>query len=113
MPGNRNFGYYSDGLFQCIMNLEQQSKPGIMGYCLLIIWLIVEIKQCVWRSMFSLKSKLALIGVSLLIILLITACTSSTDASARGIYTVDPTFSDFYREFGGEDVLGASNITFI
>ncbi len=56
--------------------------------------------------MVSLKSKLAFIGVSLLIIILITACNSSTAASARGIYSVTPKFSDFYREIGGEDVLG-------
>jgi hypothetical protein len=57
--------------------------------------------------MFSLKSKLTFIGVSLLFIVLITACNSSGAASVRGIYTIAPTFSDFYREFGGEDVLGA------
>jgi hypothetical protein len=57
--------------------------------------------------MFSLKSKLAFLGVSLLFIVSISACNSSTAASARGIFTIAPTFSDFYREFGGEDVLGA------
>jgi hypothetical protein len=57
--------------------------------------------------MFLLRSKLALIGVSLLFILFNVSCNSSTAASAKGIYTVDPTFSDFYREFGGENVLGA------
>jgi hypothetical protein len=56
--------------------------------------------------MVLLRSKLAFISVSLLFILLTTACNSSTAASARGIYTIAPTFSDFYREFGGEDVLG-------
>lgn len=57
--------------------------------------------------MFSLRSKLAFISVSLLFILFISSCNPSTTASRRGIYTIDPTFSDFYREFGAEDVLGA------
>ncbi len=56
--------------------------------------------------MVPLKSKLALLSVSLLIILIISACTPTTGASTRGTFTVDPTFSDFYREFGGEDMLG-------
>lgn len=58
--------------------------------------------------MFSLRSKLTFISVSLLFILFISACNPSTAASARGIYIIDPTFSDFYREFGAEDVLGAA-----
>ena len=56
--------------------------------------------------MFSLKSRLAFCIVSLLIIVFVNACNSSPDASSRGIYSVDSTFSDFYREFGGEETLG-------
>ncbi len=56
--------------------------------------------------MVPLKSKLALFSVSLLIILIISACTPTSGASTRGTFTVDPSFSDFYREFGGEDILG-------
>jgi hypothetical protein len=56
--------------------------------------------------MFSLKSRQVLSIVSLLIILFINACTSSTDVSTSGIYNVDPTFSDFYREFGAVNTLG-------
>jgi hypothetical protein len=56
--------------------------------------------------MFSWKSKLALCAVSMLIIVLVNACDSSPDASSRGIYPVDSTFSDFYREFGGDNTLG-------
>jgi hypothetical protein len=58
--------------------------------------------------MFRLKSKLAFFGVSLLIILIISACASATSTTSRGIYTIDPTFSDFYREFGGEVLLGSA-----
>jgi hypothetical protein len=56
--------------------------------------------------MFSLKSRQVLSIVSLLIIFLINACTSSTDTSTSGIYAVNPTFSDFYREFGADNTLG-------
>jgi hypothetical protein len=56
--------------------------------------------------MFSLKSRLALSIVALLIIVLIDGCTPSPDASTRGTFPVDTTFSDFYREFGGDNTLG-------
>jgi hypothetical protein len=56
--------------------------------------------------MFSLKSKLIFFVFSLLIILFLTACNSSADASSQGTYSVDPIFQDFYKEFGGESVLG-------
>jgi len=56
--------------------------------------------------MFSSKSRLAFTIVGLLIIILVNACNSSPNASSRGIYPVDSTFSDFYREFGGEKTLG-------
>lgn len=56
--------------------------------------------------MFSLKGRLAFGFVGLLIIVLVNACASSPEASSRGIYSVDSTFSDFYREFGGDKSLG-------
>jgi hypothetical protein len=56
--------------------------------------------------MVSLKSKLALFSVSLLIILIISACAPPTSTTALGTFATDPTFSDFYREFGGENILG-------
>jgi hypothetical protein len=56
--------------------------------------------------MYSLKSRLALAVVSLLIMALINGCTPSADTSSQGIYSVDPTFVDFYREFGGDKTLG-------
>ena len=56
--------------------------------------------------MFSLKSRWALRVVALLIIVLISSCTPSTNASSRGIYSVDSTFADFYRQFGGDKSLG-------
>ena len=56
--------------------------------------------------MVSLKSKLALFSVSLLIILIISACSPAASTTSRGIVDIDPKFSDFYREFGGENILG-------
>jgi len=56
--------------------------------------------------MVSLKSKLAIFTFSLLILVLLSACNQSADASDSGTYPVDATFSDFYREFGGSSVLG-------
>ena len=56
--------------------------------------------------MFSLKSRWAWMVVALLIIILISSCTPASDASTRGIYAVDPTFADFYRQFGGDASLG-------
>jgi hypothetical protein len=49
---------------------------------------------------------LELIVFSLLIIILFTACNSSTDIITSGTYSVDPTFSDFYQELGGDSVIG-------
>jgi hypothetical protein len=56
--------------------------------------------------MFSSKSRLTLWFVTLLIIATLSACTPSPDASRNGIYPVDPTFADFYRQFGGDSTLG-------
>jgi len=56
--------------------------------------------------MFSSKGRLTFGVVGLLIIVLVNACATSPEASSRGIYSVDSTFSDFYREFGGEKSLG-------
>jgi hypothetical protein len=56
--------------------------------------------------MYSVKSKLALIIISLLIILSVNACNQSADAFTPGTYPVDPTFSDFYRGFGSVSFLG-------
>ena len=52
------------------------------------------------------KGKLTFFIFSLLIILFLCACNSSTINDSTGSYSVDPTFSDFYREFGGDSVLG-------
>jgi hypothetical protein len=52
------------------------------------------------------KSRLIVYIFSLLIILILTACNSSADAANTGTYSVDPTFSDFYKELGGEAILG-------
>jgi hypothetical protein len=56
--------------------------------------------------MYSLKSKLTFFVFSLLIILFISACNSSADAYSPGTYSVDLTFLDFYKELGGNSVLG-------
>lgn len=56
--------------------------------------------------MFSLKSKLTLFVLSLLIIVSLNACNSSASSSTSGTFPVDPTFLDFYREFGGVSNLG-------
>lgn len=56
--------------------------------------------------MFSLKSKLVFYVLSLLIIVFLNACTSSADGISPGTYSVDPTFLDFYRGFGGVSILG-------
>jgi hypothetical protein len=56
--------------------------------------------------MFLLKSRRVLSIVALLIIALLNACTPSPDASTGGIYPLDSTFADFYRQVGGEQTLG-------
>jgi len=56
--------------------------------------------------MYSLKGKLAFYGFSLLIILFLNACNPSAGNVLPGVFPVDPTFSDFYNEFGGNSVLG-------
>ncbi len=56
--------------------------------------------------MFTLKSRWALWTVALLIIVLISSCAAPTDNTASGIYSVDPTFIDFYQQFGGDESLG-------
>jgi hypothetical protein len=81
-------------------------KTGYFRDIVCSIFWYLSYYSLAWRSMFSLKSKLALSIVTLLIMAFISACTSSPDASTRGIYSVDPTFGDFYREFGGDKTLG-------
>jgi len=56
--------------------------------------------------MFGLKGKLTFYAFSLLIILFLNACNSSAGKVAPGTYPVDPIFSDFYREIGGDSILG-------
>ncbi len=56
--------------------------------------------------MLSLRSKLAWFLVSLFFIMVLVGCSAPQDAQSN-VYEVDPTFSDFYREIGGEEVLGA------
>ena len=56
--------------------------------------------------MYSSSSKLSVFIVSLLVVLAITACIPSTNASSPGTYPVDSVFADFYRELGGLSVLG-------
>ena len=56
--------------------------------------------------MFSLKSKLKIFIISLLIIALLIACNPSVNSSTSGTYVVDATFLDFYRGFGGASILG-------
>jgi hypothetical protein len=56
--------------------------------------------------MFSLKSKTALCVTALLFIVLVTSCIPSSKADPQGTYPVSAAFSDFYRQFGGEAVLG-------
>ena len=52
------------------------------------------------------KSKLALSIFALLLIGITSACTSTLNASSNATYSIDPTFSDFYREMGGVSSLG-------
>ncbi|NJD60527.1 MAG: hypothetical protein C3F13_06700 [Anaerolineales bacterium] len=54
-----------------------------------------------------LRSKMAWSVVSLLFAMILVGCASPT-TSSRGIYEVDPAFSDFYREMGAEEVLGSA-----
>lgn len=56
--------------------------------------------------MFSLKGKLALWILSLLLIGSISACNFALEGASRGNFTIDATFSDFYREMGGDKTLG-------
>ena len=56
--------------------------------------------------MFSLKSKLVIHILSLLIIVFLSGCQSSADASSPGTFTIDPVFLDFYSGFGGVSILG-------
>ena len=58
--------------------------------------------------MYLLENKLKFSVFSLLILLLLSACNSSADVVTPGIYLVDPTFSDFYVELGGDSVLGSA-----
>ena len=52
------------------------------------------------------RGKVIFLIISLLITFLLSACSSSTDEFTPGIFLVDPTFTDFYDEFGGEFLLG-------
>ena len=106
MPGNYNPGYYPVSLIQCIMNREQQSTPDIFGILSALYFGSCHHIHRAEEYVFPLKSRLALGAVALLIISFINACSSSPNASRRGIYPVDTTFSDFYREIGGEETLG-------
>ena len=56
--------------------------------------------------MVSSKGKLTITILSLLIIIILSACSSATETSTLGAYEVAPTFIDFYREFGGVSILG-------
>ncbi len=52
------------------------------------------------------NSRLTFCLVALLIVILIISCSSPAGISSRYTYPIDPAFSDFYRQFGGEKVLG-------
>jgi hypothetical protein len=56
--------------------------------------------------MFSLKGKWTYAVIGLLIILGLGSCSTSATNLSIGTYPVDPAFSDFYRQFGGENSLG-------
>lgn len=55
--------------------------------------------------MVPLRSKSTFYSVALLIAILLTSCVSSPHSS-DGTYPVDTIFTDFYRQFGGQQVLG-------
>jgi hypothetical protein len=55
--------------------------------------------------MFSLRGKLVFYSAALLFSILLASCVSSS-YSANGTYPIDVMFTDFYREFGGQQVLG-------
>jgi hypothetical protein len=65
-----------------------------------------QYSSSMWRSMVSLKTKLAGCMVAMLLIGLASACASALNASSSSTYTIDPTFADFYREMGGSSSLG-------
>ena len=52
------------------------------------------------------RGRMIISFISLLIICFVTACNLSANAAKPGTLPVDPTFSDFYDELGGESVLG-------
>jgi hypothetical protein len=56
--------------------------------------------------MVLIKSRLVAGVVGLLFIGLLVACSSSLDANSRSTFSVNPTFSDFYRQLGGMSTLG-------
>jgi hypothetical protein len=56
--------------------------------------------------MVSLKSKWVYLVINLLIIMGLSSCSISSTNASRGTYPVDPAFADFYRQFGGETILG-------
>jgi hypothetical protein len=56
--------------------------------------------------MASLKSRWVYLSLYLLIIIGLSSCGISSTNASRGTYPVDATFADFYRQFGGESILG-------
>jgi hypothetical protein len=54
----------------------------------------------------SVKSRLAFWMLGVLLIGLLSACTSPPGPSGQATYPVEVTFTDFYRQFGGVDTLG-------
>jgi hypothetical protein len=56
--------------------------------------------------MYLMKSKWAICTFCLLFSVFISACNPSANASSPGTHSIDPTFSDFYRETGDLALLG-------
>jgi hypothetical protein len=62
----------------------------------------------------SLKGKWVYFVLNSLIIIGLSSCSISSTNASRGTYPVDTTFADFYRQFGGESILGpAISPTFV
>jgi hypothetical protein len=53
-----------------------------------------------------LKSKWVYLVLILLISIGLSSCSISSTNASRGTYPVNPAFADFYRQFGGENILG-------
>jgi hypothetical protein len=56
--------------------------------------------------MLSMKSRLLMLLVGLLLIGVLTACAAGASPSAQSTYPVDAPFTDFYHQFGGVNTLG-------